>query len=89
LTASGLPTDEFHFVGFLPHKSAQRRKKLEESKSVSGTLVLYESPYRIEKLLGTPKLAEMEGAAKVLGRPGAARAICEEVVRRINSRSDR
>src|SRR3954463_7503463 len=29
LTASGLPTDEFHFVGFLPHKSGQRRKKLE------------------------------------------------------------
>src|ERR1041384_1302213 len=28
LTASGLPTDEFHFVGFLPHKSGQRRKKL-------------------------------------------------------------
>src|SRR6516225_892268 len=28
LTASGLPTDEFHFVGFLPHKSGQRRRKL-------------------------------------------------------------
>jgi len=51
LTASGLPTDEFHFVGFLPHKSGQRRKKLEALKGVEGTLVLYESPYRIEKLL--------------------------------------
>ncbi len=51
LTASGLPTSEFHFVGFLPHKSGQRRNKLAELKSVSGTLVLYESPYRIEKLL--------------------------------------
>ena len=51
LTASGLPTGEFHFVGFLPHKSGQRRNKLAELKSVSGTLVLYESPYRIEKLL--------------------------------------
>ena len=51
LTASGLPTGEFHFVGFLPHKSGQRRNKLVELKSVSGTLVLYESPYRIEKLL--------------------------------------
>jgi 16S rRNA (cytidine1402-2'-O)-methyltransferase len=51
LTASGLPTDEFHFIGFLPHKSTQRQKKLEESKPVSGTLVFYESPYRIEKLL--------------------------------------
>ncbi len=27
LTASGLPTDEFHFIGFLPHKTAQRRRK--------------------------------------------------------------
>ena len=52
LTASGLATDEFHFVGFLPHKSGQRRRKLEELKGISGTLVLYESPYRVEKLLG-------------------------------------
>ena len=51
LTASGLPAGEFHFAGFLPHKSGQRKKKLAELKSVSGTLVLYESPYRIEKLL--------------------------------------
>jgi 16S rRNA (cytidine1402-2'-O)-methyltransferase len=51
LTASGLPTDEFHFVGFLPHKSGQRRSKLESLKAVSGTMVLYESPHRIEKLL--------------------------------------
>jgi 16S rRNA (cytidine1402-2'-O)-methyltransferase len=52
LTASGLPTDEFHFVGFLPHKSGQRRRQLENLKAIPGTLVLYESPYRIEKLLG-------------------------------------
>ncbi len=51
LTASALPTDEFHFIGFLPHKSGQRRNKLESLKSFDGTLVLYESPYRIEKLL--------------------------------------
>ena len=51
LTASGLPTDEFHFIGFLPHKSGQRRRQLERLKSVAGTLVLYESPYRIEKLV--------------------------------------
>jgi 16S rRNA (cytidine1402-2'-O)-methyltransferase len=51
LTASGLPADEFHFIGFLPHKSGQRRKKLESLNAFEGTLVLYESPYRIEKLL--------------------------------------
>jgi 16S rRNA (cytidine1402-2'-O)-methyltransferase len=52
LTASGLATDEFHFTGFLPHKSGQRKNKLESFKTISGTLVFYESPYRIEKLLG-------------------------------------
>jgi 16S rRNA (cytidine1402-2'-O)-methyltransferase len=57
LTASGLPSDEFHFVGFLPHKSGQRRRKLERLKEVPGTLVLYESPYRVEKLL--EELAEI------------------------------
>jgi 16S rRNA (cytidine1402-2'-O)-methyltransferase len=51
LTASGLATDEFHFIGFLPHKSGQRRKQLETLRALAGTLVLYESPYRIEKLL--------------------------------------
>ena len=52
LTASGLATEEFHFVGFLPHKSGQRRNRLEALRTVAGTLVLYESPYRIAKLLG-------------------------------------
>jgi 16S rRNA (cytidine1402-2'-O)-methyltransferase len=51
LTASGLATDEFHFVGFLPHKSGQRRRELERLKPFTGTLVFYESPYRVEKLL--------------------------------------
>ena len=52
LTASGLDTDEFHFLGFLPHKSGRRRTRLESLRAVGGTLVFYESPYRIEKLLG-------------------------------------
>jgi 16S rRNA (cytidine1402-2'-O)-methyltransferase len=52
LTASGLAADEFHFIGFLPHKSGQRRKQLEQLRAFAGTLILYESPYRIEKLLG-------------------------------------
>src|SRR5258707_14103417 len=52
LTASGFPTDEFHFVGFLPHKSGQRPNKLESLKGGEGTLVFSESTYRLEKLLG-------------------------------------
>jgi 16S rRNA (cytidine1402-2'-O)-methyltransferase len=57
LTASGLATDEFHFIGFLPHKSGPRRRKLEELRAVPGTVALYESPFRLEKLLS--ELAEI------------------------------
>src|SRR3569833_1994758 len=51
LTASGLPAGEFHFNGFLPQKSSQRLRRLEKLKAMDGTLVLYESPYRVEKIL--------------------------------------
>jgi 16S rRNA (cytidine1402-2'-O)-methyltransferase len=52
LTASGLATDEFHFVGFLPHKSGPRLRRLEAMRSIPGTLVMYESPHRIGRLMG-------------------------------------
>jgi 16S rRNA (cytidine1402-2'-O)-methyltransferase len=52
LTASGLPTEEFHFIGFLPHKSGQRHNRLTALKEMSGTIAIYESPHRIDKLLG-------------------------------------
>jgi len=52
LTASGLPAEEFHFAGFLPHKSGQRRNELTRLSGLPGTLVLYESPFRVERLLG-------------------------------------
>src|SRR6266705_829802 len=42
LTASGLPANEFHFIGFLPRKSGQRRKELERLQGIGGTLVFYE-----------------------------------------------
>src|SRR5258708_32038688 len=64
LTASGLPADEFHFIGFLPHKSGQRRRKLEEVRLVPGTLVLYESPYRLGKLLS--ELAELFAGGQIV-----------------------
>jgi 16S rRNA (cytidine1402-2'-O)-methyltransferase len=51
ITASGLPTDEFHFIGFLPHKPGRRRKRLEALLHIPGTVAIYESPYRIERLL--------------------------------------
>jgi len=52
LTASGLQTESFHFAGFLPHKSGQRARRLTELGAIPGTLVLYESPFRVERLLG-------------------------------------
>jgi 16S rRNA (cytidine1402-2'-O)-methyltransferase len=51
LTASGLPTDRFFFEGFLPFKSAARRKRLTLLAEFEHTLVFYESPHRIEKTL--------------------------------------
>lgn len=51
LTASGLPTAQFHFTGFLPRKSGARRNQLSRLAAVPGTLVFYESPHRVEKLL--------------------------------------
>ena len=43
-------------------------------------------PFRIEKLLGSKKLAEMAKAAKSLGRPQAATAVCREVLKRLTPR---
>lgn len=40
-------------------------------------------PYRIGQLLGSRKLSEMADAAKALGRPHAARSVCEEVMKRV------
>lgn len=64
LTASGLPTDEFHFIGFLPHKPGQRRKQLQKLKQFEGTLVLYESPYRVARLLS--ELKDVFGERKLV-----------------------
>ena len=51
LAVSGLPTDSFRFLGFLPAKSSQRRKTLESLKSEEATLVFYEGPHRIAATL--------------------------------------
>lgn len=50
LAGSGLPAGEFHFIGFLPIKQGQRAKTLERFSRLEGTVVIYESPYRIQKL---------------------------------------
>ena len=78
LQLSGLDSDRFLFVGFLPRKGGSRRAALEELRASPATLVLFESPRRLG-----PTLAEL---AVALGDRRAAVAreltkIHEEVVR--------
>ena len=51
LVCSGLPTDRFRFLGFLPKKKGQRRRLLEEMAGVDDTVVCFESPHRISSTL--------------------------------------
>jgi 16S rRNA (cytidine1402-2'-O)-methyltransferase len=51
LVASGLPTDEFFFGGFLPARSGARRARLNELRSIAATLIFYEGPHRIAAAL--------------------------------------
>ncbi|MDO8461562.1 MAG: 16S rRNA (cytidine(1402)-2'-O)-methyltransferase [Deltaproteobacteria bacterium] len=66
LSAAGLPTDSFQFIGFLPPKSGRRHNLLESFKEEEATLVIYESPHRILKTL--------EEASQVFGQRPAVLA---------------
>ena len=47
LTVSGLPTDSFLYLGYLPHKSSDRRKAVAQIANLHYTLIFLESPHRI------------------------------------------
>lgn len=51
LTVSGLPTDSFLYLGYLPHKTSERHRRLEEVESQPYTLIFLESPYRVVEAL--------------------------------------
>lgn len=51
LVISGLPTDKFCFLGFLPRTESQRVKIIQKYGELDSTLIFFESPYRILKLL--------------------------------------
>jgi 16S rRNA (cytidine1402-2'-O)-methyltransferase len=51
LVAAGLPPDEFFFAGFLPARSNARRARLEQLRTVPGTLIFYEAPHRLAATL--------------------------------------
>jgi 16S rRNA (cytidine1402-2'-O)-methyltransferase len=51
LSAGGLPTGRFHFLGFLPRQHSEAQAMIEEVQMLSATLVLYESPRRLAETL--------------------------------------
>ncbi|MCY9662829.1 16S rRNA (cytidine(1402)-2'-O)-methyltransferase [Paenibacillus chondroitinus] len=59
LIASGLPTERFAFVGFLPREKKDQTKVLEGLQHVQDTLLFYESPHRVDKTLA--RMAEVWG----------------------------
>lgn len=63
LSISGLVTDRFAFLGFLPKSDIRRKKILQEYVSIEGSLIFYESPNRLIKLLDI--LKEVFGEKKI------------------------
>src|SRR5580698_3928765 len=55
LAASGLPNEEFLFVGFLPARSGERRRALERLRIEDRTLIFYEAPHRIAESVADAK----------------------------------
>lgn len=79
LIASGLPTQRFTFVGFLPRESGPRRQALGELRARSETLILYESPERVGACLGD--MVEAFGADRPVALAREITKLYEEVVR--------
>lgn len=73
LTLAGLPTDRFVFAGFAPSQKSARRSFLQELAPQPATLVLYESPKRINQML--------EDCCEILGE-GRTIALCRELTKR-------
>lgn len=76
LTVAGLPTDRFLFAGFAPAAAGARQAFLGELAKVTATLVLFESPKRIHRLLG--ELSQSFGAEREA-------AVCRELTKRFET----
>jgi len=72
LTVSGLPTDTFSFLGFLPHTKAKKKKLLETYQKLESSLIIFESGKRLQKTLDL--LAET-------CRPSTEICICRELTK--------
>jgi 16S rRNA (cytidine1402-2'-O)-methyltransferase len=64
LVGSGLPTDQFHFAGFLPVREGQRRTRIAELGALPSTVVLFEAPNRLAASLAD--IADVLGAERPL-----------------------
>ncbi|MEM9348841.1 MAG: 16S rRNA (cytidine(1402)-2'-O)-methyltransferase [Pseudomonadota bacterium] len=73
MSVSGLPTDRFLFVGFVPNSQAARRRALEDVKDVDASLIFYEAPGRVA--------AFFQDATDVMGADRDA-LLCREITKR-------
>lgn len=78
LVVSGLPSDRFVFEGFLPQKKG-RNKRIEALKDEERTIVFYESPFRLVKLLS--QLSEVFGCERKVSVSRELTKLHEETVR--------
>lgn len=72
LIASGITTQPFYFYGFLNRQKKEKRKQLEELKSILATVIIYEAPHRLKETLAL--MYEIMGDRKV--------ALCRELTKR-------
>lgn len=72
LAVSGLPTDRFVFEGFPPRRAGPRRRRLEGLAALPHTLIFFEAPWRVAKLLEV--VAEVFGDDRQL-------AVCRELTK--------
>ncbi|NBD29688.1 MAG: 16S rRNA (cytidine(1402)-2'-O)-methyltransferase [Alphaproteobacteria bacterium] len=77
LAVADLPTDRFHFAGFLPNAQRARRAALSELRDLAGTVVLYESPKRLAALVAD--IAATLGATREV-------VVCRELTKRFEER---
>ena len=73
LTVSGLPSDRFMFVGFAPTQAGARARMLAELQNIPATLIFYESPKRIHRILA--EMAESWGSEREA-------VVCRELTKR-------
>jgi 16S rRNA (cytidine1402-2'-O)-methyltransferase len=79
LVASGLPSERFTFLGFVPRKGTERRELLERVASSAETAVIFESPQRLQALLGA--LAEACGPERRVAVTRELTKLHEEIIR--------